>query len=179
MTHSYATKRLAFRLVEISDLYAIHKLHSLPEVDEFNTLGIPKDLNESKSVVEGLVEDNNEGLNLTFVVESKSKSEFIGLIALKLSNKKYRSAEVWYKFHSDYWGLGYATESLKGLMDYAFEKLNLHRIEAGCAVGNIASIRILEKVGMIREGGKRKALPLKSGWSDNYEFAILESDRTP
>jgi RimJ/RimL family protein N-acetyltransferase len=49
-------------------------------------------------------------------------------------------------------------------------------MEAGCAADNIGSIRTLEKVGMVKEGRKRKVLPLKSGWSDTFEYAILESD---
>jgi hypothetical protein len=52
----------------------------------------------------------------------------------------------------------------------------LHRIKAGCAVENIASIKVLEKVGMIREGRGRQLLPLKSSWSDNFQYAILETD---
>lgn len=58
------------------------------------------------------------------------------------------------------------------------EKLKLHRIEAGCAVGNIASIKVLEKAGMIREGRLRQVLPLKSGWSDNFQYSILETDKS-
>ena len=49
--------------------------------------------------------------------------------------------------------------------------------EAGTAVENIGSIRVLEKAGMTREGQKRKVLPLKKGWSDNYIYAILEDDK--
>lgn len=60
--------------------------------------------------------------------------------------------------------------------DLGFETLQLHRIEAGCAVGNIGSMTVLEKVGMFREAHTRKLLPLKSGWSDNYRYAILSTD---
>lgn len=78
--------------------------------------------------------------------------------------------------HPDYWNKGFGTETLHEILNFGFEKLQLHRIEAGCAVDNIASIKVLEKVGMNREGRKRQVLPLKSGWSDNYEYAILSTD---
>lgn len=52
----------------------------------------------------------------------------------------------------------------------------MHRIEAGVAVGNAASRHILEKTGFQREGRHRKILPLSSGWSDSYTYAILLSD---
>ncbi|MNL40929.1 Acetyltransferase (GNAT) family protein [compost metagenome] len=75
-----------------------------------------------------------------------------------------------------FWNKGYATESLKRIIAFGFDDLNLHRIEAGCAVANTGSIHVLEKVGMLREAHTRKLLPLKSGWSDNYGYAILSTD---
>ena len=97
-------------------------------------------------------------------------------MAIKLSPPKYQSAEVWYKLHPESWNQGYATEALRRLIEVGFNDLNLHRIEAGCAVDNIGSIRVLEKVGMTREGRMRQVLPLKTGWSDNFHYAILSSD---
>jgi ribosomal-protein-alanine N-acetyltransferase len=76
-----------------------------------------------------------------------------------------------------YWNKGFATESLKAVIDFGFDTLNLHRIEAGCAVNNIGSFKVLEKSGMIREGRLRQVLPLKSVWSDNFEYSILETDQ--
>ena len=49
-------------------------------------------------------------------------------------------------------------------------------MEAGCAVENIASSKVLEKVGMTREGMKRKKLPIRGQWKDNYFYGILEED---
>lgn len=62
------------------------------------------------------------------------------------------------------------------VLDFGFGVLKLHRIEAGCAVDNIASIKVLEKAGMTKEGMKRKKLPIRGKWKDNYFFAILEED---
>lgn len=172
------TKRLTLRFIQQSDIENIHKLQSIPEVDEYNTLGIPKDLSETKSVMSSSFEDLKQEkiTRYTFIVELKNTQDFIGLIALNLGNPKYKGGEVWYKLLPKHWRKGYATEALKCLLDYGFNILKLHRIEAGCAVNNIGSIKVLEKVGMSYEGRKRKTLPLKSGWSDNFEYGILEKD---
>jgi len=172
------TERTILRLIKFSDIALIHGLHSIPEVDEFNTLGIPNNINETKSVIEPWIEENwlAEGRNRTFIIEGKPDTVFIGMFGLKLGSKKYRSAEVWYKIHPDCWRQGYATESLRAVIKYGFETLKLHRIEAGCAVNNLGSIKVLEKSGMIREGRGRETLPLKSGWSDHFAYAILETD---
>lgn len=172
------TSRLKLRLIEFSDLEAIHQLHSIPEVDEFNTLGIPENIKQTTALIESwlLANKQDEVTNYTFAIETISDKVFIGLFGVKLWPKKNKRAEVWYKLHPYHWGKGYATEALNAILDFGFNKLNLHRIQAGCAVDNTGSIKVLEKAGMIKEGRCRQVLPLKSGWSDNYEYAILETD---
>jgi RimJ/RimL family protein N-acetyltransferase len=172
------TERTRLKLIDLSDLDAIHLLHSLPETDEFNTLGIPWNLEETIAIIEPWIVENklSEIKNYTFAIENKLNGNFIGLFGLKLGAKKQKRAEVWCKIHIDFWKNGYATESLKAVIDFVFDTLKLHRIEAGCAVNNIGSINVLEKCGMIREGRCRQILPLKSGWSDNFIYAILETD---
>jgi len=178
MKPKFQSKKLQLRFIQNSDIENIHKLQSIPEVDKYNTLGIPKDLSETKALMASSFEDLKQEVikRYTFVIELNKSQEFIGLIALNLGNPKYKSAEVWYKLLPKYWRKGYATEAVNILLEFGFNTLKLHRIEAGCAVNNIGSIKVLEKVGMSYEGRKRKTLPLKSGWSDNFEYGILESD---
>lgn len=170
----FNTERLYIRPISEKDIENIHRLHSLAETDEFNTLGIPKDINETRSIVESWISNNSR--RHTFVIELKLENEFIGLIGITLGKEKYKNAEVWFKLDSKFWNRGYATESLKRIIAFGFNDLNLHRIEAGCAVANTGSIQVLKKVGMVREAHTRKLLPLKSGWSDNYGYAILSTD---
>jgi ribosomal-protein-alanine N-acetyltransferase len=163
----FFTERLKLRLVEMADLEAVHVLHLLAETDQYNTLGIPKDLEETNIIVDGWITDHQKRTikNYTFAIELE-KGGFIGLIALKLSSSKFNSAEVWYKINVEHWNKGYATEA----------KLKLHRINAGCAVENQASIRVLEKAGMTQEGRIRQLLPLVTGWMDSFHYAILDED---
>ncbi|HEY1062654.1 MAG TPA: GNAT family N-acetyltransferase [Daejeonella sp.] len=172
------SERIHIRSILYSDLEAIHNLHSLSETDRFNTLGIPENIEQTAAIINlWLSENNKEKIQkFTFAVELIEGKKFIGLIALNLGKEKFQTAEVWYKFHPAFWNKGYATEALKKIIDFGFKELKLYRIEAGCAIENIASIKVLEKVGMIREGQKRKVLPLKTGWSDNFEYAILSTD---
>ena len=153
-------------------------MHSFPEVDEYNTLGIPKDIEVTRSILSPLVSNHLESKiqKYTFVIEDKLTGAFIGLFGFNLGKITYRNAEVWYLIHPNFWGRGYATEALKCVIEFGFTTLKLHRITAGCAVGNIGSIKVLEKSGMQKEGRHREILPLKTGWSDNFEYAVLERD---
>lgn len=170
------SESLDLKLINISDLSNIHRLHSLPETDEFNALGIPENIEQTQAIVEQWISENKQENNQTFTFSITFQEKFIGLIALNLGKEKYRNAEVWYKLRKEFWNKGFATEALKKVINFGFDELKLHRITAGCAVGNTGSVRVLEKTGMTLEGRKRQHLPLKTGWSDNFEYAILATD---
>ncbi len=172
------TERLSLRTVSAADLAHIHELHSLPETDEFNTLGIPENTGQTKVILDNWMAANNREHNRSYIfaVELTGGNKFAGLAGINPGKEKYRNAEVWFKFHYKYWNKGFATETLKKLIEFCFKDLQLHRVEAGCAAGNAGSIKVLEKAGMKREAHTRQLLPLKSGWSDNYGYAILETD---
>ena len=172
------SKRLNIRELELKDINNVHQLHSLPETDEFNTLGIPETIQVTEKILSGwLNEQNQQPRNsYVFAIDLKDDKKFIGLIAINLGKEKYKTAEVWFKVHKDFWRKGYTTEALMKLLEFGFDQLQLHRIEAGCAVDNIASSKVLEKVGMTREGMKRKKLPIRGEWKDNYFYAILDED---
>ena len=172
------SKRLDLHLLSLADLQQVHELHSIPKVDEFNTLGIPQNIAHTQSIIEPWILEHQklDAKQYTFAIRTKKTNDFVGLIALKLGNVKFQIGEVWFNLHPDFWNKGYGTEALKLVLSFAFDDLKLHRIEAGCAVDNVGSARVLEKAGMIKEGRKRKVLPLKTGWSDNFEYAILDTD---
>lgn len=172
------TKRLLLRELTSADLNAVHELHSLPETDEFNTLGIPENLQTTESILNEWLTFQKQEPRISYVlaIEKNEDHSFIGLMGLNLGKEKYKTAEVWYKIHKDFWNQGYTTEALNQLLHFCFNHLKLHRIEAGCAVENLASIRVLEKTGMVREGRKRKKLPIRGEWKDNYFYGILEED---
>lgn len=172
------TPRLLLRELTPEDLATIHNMNTIPEVDQYNTLGLPENIAVTEQLLQGwLLEQHvSPRLHYIFGIIDIASGTFTGMIGLRLGKLKYRIAEVWYKLFPDQWGKGYATEALKELLRFAFRDMNLHRIEAGCAVGNAGSIKVLEKVGMTREGHKRKILPIRGEWVDNYEYAILEED---
>jgi ribosomal-protein-alanine N-acetyltransferase len=171
-----STKRLLLAPLSRKEIDFVHLLHSNPEVDFYNTLGIPASIKDTEVIIDNMVSENEKEETRKFTFSIKWNDQNIGLIALNLGNKKYEIGEIWYKLLPEYWGQGFATEALKEVIDLGFHKLKLHRIEAGCASENIGSIKVLEKAGMIREGHKRQHLPLKSGWADCYGYGMLISD---
>ena len=171
------TDRLLLREIALNDIPAIHNLHSLSETDQYNTMGIPESIEVTQQLVTDwlLTTDQLPRVKYVFVIEN-NKKEFIGIIGMNIGRPKYRYAEVWFKLHPLFWNNGYATEVVKCLLQFGFAQLTLHRIEAGCAVENLASAKVLEKCGFIKEGRCRKKLPIRGEWKDNFEFALLDED---
>lgn len=172
------TQRLTLRPVLVSDLNSIHELHSLPETDQYNTSGIPQNISVTENLLNAWLADQQitPRSSYVFCMGKAETNQFMGLVGLKIGKPHYHIAEIWYKTHKNFWGNNYTTEAVKSVLAFAFTTLQLHRIEAGCAVENQASIRVLEKAGMTCEGRKRKILPIRGQWVDNYFFSILEED---
>lgn len=172
------TERLLLSEVSLDDLQAFHHLHSIPEVDEFNTLGLPESISDTEKLLLPLIEAQSESPRTSYhwAIRLKASGEFIGSAGLFLSNDKYKLGEIYYKLDPGYWGKGYATELARQLVRLGFEHFKLHKIEAGVATPNTRSIRVLEKIGMTREGLRRKILPIRGQWVDNYHYAIVEDD---
>ena len=119
--------------VEKADLMDIHELHLLPETNAFNTLGIPEDVARTKEILGNWINRprNNEAPGYIFALKLKHNNEFIGLIAINTMDKSRKQAEVWYKIHPDFWNKGYATSSLKAIIQFGFNTLKLQSILAG------------------------------------------------
>jgi ribosomal-protein-alanine N-acetyltransferase len=168
------TERLHLSLVSMQDLEAVHDLHSLPETDRYNTMGIPADIGATQRLIEEWIALSLELPVKKYVFRIQTTANaFVGITGINIGRPHYRDAEIWYKLHPDQWNNGYATEAVKAILQLCFGELNLHRVQAGCVTENVASVRVLEKSGFLREGHCRKKLPIRGEWKDNYEFAIL------
>ena len=84
--------------------------------------------------------------------------------------------EIWYLIRPENWGKGIATEAVKQLLDLGFGELGLHRIWATCLPENPASERVLEKVGMRKEGFLVKNLKIHGVWKSSFLYAMLAEE---
>ncbi len=102
----------------------------------------------------------------------KDSNQFVGELGMGLSPEMDRG-EIHYSIVPDFWGNGFATESVKRIIQFGFETLHLNRIEANSATENIRSIKVLEQVGMRKESIQKKILLIDDEWLDNFTFSIL------
>lgn len=100
--------------------------------------------------------------------------ELIGTVAFNdIIRGGIQSCFIGYTLDKEHNGKGYGSEVVKGMVDYGFNILNLHRIEAGVMPSNVPSQRVLEKCGFTREGLARKNVNINGKWEDHYTYGIV------
>ncbi|MEI6287324.1 MAG: GNAT family N-acetyltransferase [Bacillota bacterium] len=109
-------------------------------------------------------------------IVDKITSRLIGDCSIKLDSCDQRIAEVGFSLSHDYQNQGFASEALRGLFDYAFNELNVHRIFAITDCENRACVKLLERLKMRREGHFLKNIWFKGNWGSEYCYAILECE---
>ena len=98
----------------------------------------------------------------------RDSDELIGTVSLtEVVRGSLQSGWLGYSLDHAHDGRGFTTAAVRLVLDYAFRTLKLHRIEAGAMPHNIASIRVLEKVGFEKEGLSKKNVLINGTWEDN------------
>lgn len=146
---------------------SLRQLEKLDAVDIFNTIDnernylgkwLPfveatKDLNQTKGFVDAAVDAQEDKFEYIFTI--RLKNEFVGLIGFKSTDKQNKKTEIGYWLSEKYQKQGIVTKSVVRLCDFAFNKLGLNRIQIKCAVKNISSKNIPNKLGFHLEGIER------------------------
>jgi ribosomal-protein-alanine N-acetyltransferase len=99
----------------------------------------------------------------------------VNLSAVKRAH--YHSAVLGYRIGQAFCGKGYAGEAVRQVLEIAFGKLRLQRIEADCRIDNLASSRVLLRNGFVQFGHSRKSFELAGSWYDRWHFECHAPDR--
>lgn len=128
--------------------------------------------------IEGHAASWAAGKSITWAVTRRPDDVVIGALSLRLIPAHHRG-ELGYWIARSEWGRGYATEALRGAIAFAFDELQLHRVDAHHFVENPASGRVMLKAGMTHEGRRRGAVFRAGVPRDLEEYAILRTDPRP
>lgn len=168
-----AGQRLALARFQATDHAAVHEFASDPEVCRFTTWGPNTDA-ETRAFIDGATTVTEGELQLAVMRDH----DVIGSAAVWTTSASDRTGELGYVLSRRHWGQGYATEVAQMLVKLGFERLGLERLGATCHPDNAASIRVLEKCGMQREGRLRGHLMVRGQRRDSVAYGLLATDRT-
>lgn len=170
------TKRLLLRKLTMQDASDIEKYAGDYDVAK-TTLSIPHPYPKGSGIsfIQSTERAEQMGKVILFAIEEKHSGQFIGVMNFNLS-KEHQRAELAYWIGKPFWGKGYGTEAAQKLIGYGFEKLDLNKIHAAAFASNPGSWRIMEKVGMKREGLLQQHLVRFHEVHDVVYYGILKED---
>ncbi|WP_418357142.1 MULTISPECIES: GNAT family N-acetyltransferase [Shewanella] len=119
--------------------------------------------------------DSGEWLSLA--IERHDNQQFVGLIGFRCDDLALKRAEVGYLITPNQQGMGFATESLRTIVDWGALQFQMHKFIGICASSNIASLNVLQKVGFIVEGTLRQHTCIEGTWFDDCYLGLLADQR--
>lgn len=171
------TERLLLRPFADADADSLYALQSDPVVVRYWDSPAWTDPSRAVAFLASCRTMAEEGSGTRLVVERSGDGAFLGWTTLNGWNPVFRSASLGYSFAERAWGHGYATEAAGALLDWAFGTLDLNRVQAETDTRNLASARVLEKLGFQREGTLREDCIVDGVVSDSWVFGLLRRDR--
>ncbi|HTN12220.1 MAG TPA: GNAT family N-acetyltransferase [Acetobacteraceae bacterium] len=173
------TARLLLRPFAEADTDAIFALQSNPRVLRYWDAPPWHQRAQAERFIAVCRQMEHQGTGARLAIERSADDMFIGWCHLSQWNPVYRSARIGYCLDDAAWGNGFATEAAGAVLQWAFDTLDLNRVQSEADTRNIASSRVLEKLGFIREGTLREDCIVAGEISDSWVYGLLRRDWRP
>ena len=168
--------RVRLRMLRAADVPQLYAQFSDPKVMRYWSRPPLMRIEEAQTLFEDLDRGVRAGEFAQWAIARHNDDLMIGSCALFAHQRAHRRAEIGYALAHAYWGHGYAVEALRLALDYAFSVLDLHRLEGDSDPRNAASIRLLERLGFVREGLLRERWHVGGEIQDSAIYALLARD---
>jgi ribosomal-protein-serine acetyltransferase len=120
--------------------------------------------------------DWDSGRAARFAVRDRGSNELLGVVGLDSCVHLHRASELGYWLRREYTGRGLMTEAARACLDFAFQRMGMHRVRCAAATDNAPSLRVIARLGFRFEGIAREAEWVGSRWLDHALFAKLATD---
>ncbi|WP_343687170.1 GNAT family protein [Chryseobacterium gleum] len=170
------TERLLLRDITIDDKHDIFDYRSDAEANKFQSW-IPETTEDVESFIQrNSIEFNQPESWYQLLITDKETKTVIGDIGVHFFGHENVQTELGITLNTAFQGKGYASEALKGIIGFLFNDLHKHRITASVDPDNTASIQLLERIGLRKEGHFVKSLFWKNNWVDDVIYAVLREE---
>lgn len=166
-------ERLTLRKFRLEDAADYFEYSSDPEVARFALWGPRESMEEAVEAMERNQKAYQEGRSSIWGIHHNEDNKIIGAAGFIKLDSDFNKGEIGYTFGRKYWNQGYATELSKKLIEFGFNELNLRRIEGICHSENHASVRVMEKAGMVEEGVLKSYYHKNGVYMDVRIFSII------
>lgn len=178
-TPTLHTARLRLRPFDDADTSALFALHSSARVLRYWDAPPWSEPVRAEQFITACRQMADEGTGTRLAVDRAADGTFLGWISLTRWSPVFRSASMGYCLVEAAWGHGYATEAARAVLQWAFDKLDLNRVQAQTDTRNEASARVLEKAGFVREGMLREDCVVNGEVSDSWVYGLIRREWQP
>jgi RimJ/RimL family protein N-acetyltransferase len=175
-TPTLTTARLLLRPFNDADKDALFALHGNPRVLRYWDSPPWKERERADRFIAACRQMEQDGTGARVAIERAADGAFIGWCGLIGWNPEFRSAVMVYCLGEAAWGQGFATEATGALLQWAFDTLDLNRVQSECDTRNDPSARVLEKLGFVREGTLRENCVVEGDVSDSWVYGLLRRE---
>jgi RimJ/RimL family protein N-acetyltransferase len=171
------SERLVLRRLRQDDLSTFCEYRSDPRVAQYQDwTTFPEEEGVRFLAEHSRLHPDVEGTWFQFAIGLGVTGQMIGDCGLKTLGDHPGQVEIGFTLAPAYHGKGYATEAVTRLLDYVFGELCKHRVTAVTDARNVRAVRLLERVGMRREGHFIHNVWFKGSWGDEYLYALVEQE---
>ena len=171
------TERLTLRAHQTSDATRLHEVYAQPNVARFLLDEPWSETVAAEKVAERIPKNDIAGETGALALVVELDGTLIGDVLLWYTDESRRCAEIGWVFDPSFGGVGYASEAVSAVLELCFDSYGVHRVAAQMDARNVASSRLAERVGMVREAHMREDWWSKGEWTDTLVFGALHRDR--
>lgn len=170
------TTRLVLRQLAGSDADALFQIFGDPDVMRYWSSPPLQSLEDARKLLENIDQGRTSSTLFQWGIELIETGRVIGTATLYGWDRAHARASIGYALRQDHWRRGFVTEAIRGLIRFAFDELQLHRLEADVDPNNEASVRSLERLGFLREGHQRERYWMLGAWQDSWMYGLLRHE---
>jgi [ribosomal protein S5]-alanine N-acetyltransferase len=170
------TKRLVLRQIVSSDAEDIFRIFSDHEAMRYWSCRPHTSVRQAHTLIDDMAGAMHSGTGIHWAITMRGEDQLIGKCGYNELRPVHRRGDISYIIGREQWGKGIVKEALCAVLDYGFDRLNLHSIEAGVTPGNDGSTRLLEKLGFRLEGHLRESFWAEDRFVDSLIYSLLGRD---
>ena len=170
------TERLILRRMKLSDAEDIFAYAFDEELTKTTNWSAHKTIQDSENYLRTMIKRYSYNQASEWCMVLRATGKVIGTCGFVSWVPKHYSGEIGYSIARKYWNMGLTTEAIRSVIDFGFNVVKLNRIEAKCKIHNIASERVMQKVGMQLEGIMREGMYVKDKFHSLKIYSILLKD---
>ncbi|KUG58161.1 GNAT family N-acetyltransferase [Nesterenkonia jeotgali] len=170
-----STKRLVLREFVSGDVDGVHNYAADPQVCRYMDWG-PNTLAQTEAFVREVVTASSSSTQDSFTWAVTADDVVVGACSVSVTSAAHRRAEMGYVLARAHWGQGYASEAAAVVLEFAHRELKALRVEATCRPENVASQRVLRRIGMQREALLRSHVLIRGQRADSFLFASIDPE---